>query len=216
MDKDFWHERWRTGQIGFHSQQPHWALEHHWRDLDLSIDERVLVPLCGKSLDMRWLRQCGHPVDGVELDRIAVRAFFDEWRSSGALESAPEENGALTEADGVRLWTLDFFEFRPEAPLRAFYDRAAMIALPEPLRRAYCTQLRSCLDAGAAGLLVTLEYPQYQKDGPPFSVGPEEVNAISGFKIQVLARRDVLAESPKFRERRVTSLHEAVYKLTAV
>jgi len=214
MDKQFWHERWRTGQIGFHSPQPHWALQHYWKSLDLPADEPVLVPLCGKSLDMRWLRQRGHPVEGVELDPIAVQAFFDEWKSEGSL-ATPARTASWTAADGVRLWNLDFFDYRPEQSLGALFDRAALVALPETMRRDYVRQLRSCLRPGATGLLVTLEYAQNQSSGPPFSVEFEEVSQLPGFNSRLLERRDVLADSPKFRDRGVAELHEAVYQLTA-
>ena len=50
------------------------------------------------------------------------------------------------------------------------YDRAALIALPPPLRQRYARELYSQLPRGCRGLLVTLEYPQHEKDGPPFSV----------------------------------------------
>ena len=216
MDKQFWHERWRTGQIGFHSPQPHWALEQYWKTLDLPADESVLVPLCGKSLDMRWLRQHGHPVEGVELDPIAVQAFFDEWQSEGSLCTTPATYASRIAANGVRLWNLDFFDYRPEQPLGAFFDRAALIALPEPMRAGYVRHLRSCLRPGAMGLLVTLEYQQNQKSGPPFSVHVEEIEQLTGFDFRLLERRDVLADSPKFRDRGVPALHEAVYQLTAV
>lgn len=215
MDKNFWHERWRNGQIGFHTPQPHWALQAHWHTLNLPATETVLVPLCGKSLDMRWLRQQGHPVEGVELDPLAVQAFFDEWQADGCLDAAPRKTGRGLAADGVSLWMMDFFDYRPARPFGAFYDRAALIALPPSMRSDYVQHLRSCLSGDAKGLLVTLEYDQNQKDGPPFSVPSHEVDALAGFKPRLLERRDVLADSPKFRAHGVPALHEAVYELSA-
>lgn len=216
MDKNFWHERWRNGQIGFHSSQTHWALESYWPKLGLSVNQPVLVPLCGKSLDMRWLRQHGHTVEGVELDPTAVEAFFDEWRAEGGLANMPTTDLRCMSANGVRLCVMDFFQYKPARSFEAFYDRAALIALPEAMRPDYVGHLRSCLRRQAKGLLVTLEYDQSQKDGPPFAVLEDEVNGLNGFKARLLERRDVLADSPKFRERGVSSLHEAVYELTAV
>lgn len=216
MDKDFWHQRWQSGQIGFHGQSPHWALEQHWHELNLPTDEPVLVPLCGKSLDMRRLRQYGHPVEGVELDPIAVQAFFDEWRTEGSLETKPAKAASWVAADGVRLWRMDFFDFRPVQPLRAFYDRAALIALPADMRTGYLRHLRGCLDSGASGLLVALEYDQNQKAGPPFSVQYEEIKGNAQFSATLLQRRDILLDSPKFRDQGVSSLVETVYWLQAV
>lgn len=216
MDKDFWNQRWQTSQIGFHTSSPHWALETHWPGLNLPAADTVLVPLCGKSLDMRWLRERGHPVTGIELNPIAVHDFFAEWQRppQTAVPTQPALKGL--EACGVRLWQGDFFAFQTEQPYRAFYDRAALIALPPEMRREYASKLRACLADGAIGLVVSLEYEQSQKDGPPFSVSFDEVSRIPGFDSEALERRDVLADSPNFQSRGISSLHETVYRLTAV
>lgn len=216
MEKEFWHQRWRAGQIGFHTPHVHWGLIAHWPELGHHADEPVLVPLCGKSLDMRWLSERGHPVTGVELDPIAVNDFFAEWRREPAPILTNRSQLKGLEADGVRLWQGDFYAFRPERTFRAFYDRAALIALPPEMRKSYASHLRACLAEGAAGLLVTLEYDQSQKDGPPFSVTFDKVAGLNGFDAMPLARRDVLDESPKFANRGIESLHETVYRLTAV
>lgn len=216
MDKHFWHERWRSGQIGFHTNAPHWALDAYWRSLNIARDAAVLVPLCGKSLDLRWLRQHGHPVLGVELDASALNSFFAEWPDAQAAGIALQPGSTYAEFDHVSLWQLDFFDFLPQRPLPAFYDRAALIALPPEMRTAYLEHLRRCLATGAIGLLVALEYPQIQKDGPPFSVEAEEINQASGFCVTLLESRDILAESPKFRDQGVSSLRETVYRVQAV
>ena len=78
MDHEFWHERWRTRQIGFHQSSPHPFLERWWPSLGALPGDRVYVPLCGKSLDMVWLGVRGHPVVGSELSPIAVQEFFGE------------------------------------------------------------------------------------------------------------------------------------------
>ena len=52
---DPWLARWAKGRIGFHLPAPHPALERWWPRLDVAPQAKVLVPLCGKSLDMRWL-----------------------------------------------------------------------------------------------------------------------------------------------------------------
>jgi thiopurine S-methyltransferase len=92
MEHDFWHRRWRKNEIGFHQESINPYLREHWSRLDVPSNAPVFVPLCGKSRDMRWLRDAGHPVTGVELSRLAVEAFFaeeglePEVRQSGAFE----------------------------------------------------------------------------------------------------------------------------------
>jgi len=78
MKKDFWLERWERAEIGFHQDEINPYLRRFWPELKVAHGGEVFVPLCGKSLDMVWLRQQGCYVLGVELSQIAVRDFFRE------------------------------------------------------------------------------------------------------------------------------------------
>ena len=78
MDHEFWIERWKTQDIGFHQPQFEPALDKYWSRLGLRPGARVFVPLCGKSLDMQWLAEHAHAVVGAELSEQAVDEFFAE------------------------------------------------------------------------------------------------------------------------------------------
>ena len=216
MEPDFWHERWQQNRIGFHQDRPLPLLCKHWPALGVAADARVFVPLCGKSVDMAWLAGRGHRVLGVELSELAVRQFFEER----GLDPDVRETryGRHYTAGPYELIAGDAFGLDAEAlaSCSAVYDRAALIALPPDLRRRYADTTWRHLPAGCTGLLVTLEYPQEQKDGPPFSVEEAEVRQLlePGWDIAVLERRDILAGEDRFREAGVTHLHTAVYQLT--
>ncbi len=216
MRPEFWHDRWRRGQIGFHQAAADQSLTRLWRTLDLPPGSRVLVPLCGKSLDLLWLRDQGHEVVGVELSDIALQAFCAE-------NGLPARRRVLTDADlyeapGLTLLRGDLFTLTADrlGPVDAVYDRAALIAWEPPLRAAYVRQLTELTRPGTPTLLITLEYPAGQIAGPPFPVGAGEVEALYGahHRIQELSRRDILAADQRMRERGVTELIEAVYRLT--
>ena len=36
------------------------------------------MPLCGKSLDMKWLAEQGHSVVGIDIVELAAQQFFTE------------------------------------------------------------------------------------------------------------------------------------------
>lgn len=55
MQAEFWHKRWADNQIGFHQRQVNGDLQQYWPSLGLAPGSQVLVPLCGKSLDLAWL-----------------------------------------------------------------------------------------------------------------------------------------------------------------
>ena len=78
MEIDYWLERWRQKEIGFHQSDINPYLCQYWKELDLSKGSKVFVPLCGKSQDILWLYEQGHNVLGVELSELAVEDFFKE------------------------------------------------------------------------------------------------------------------------------------------
>lgn len=217
MNPEFWLERWRSGQIGFHRPQTNEALVRNWSSLraDSAAALPVLVPLCGKSLDLRWLADQGHEVHGVELSAEAVQDFFREWGKPPQALTEGSAGLAMYSAGGVHLHQGDFFAYRPKSGFELFYDRAAMIALPPALRPRYREHLRSLLQPGARGLLITLEYDQGEREGPPFSVLEEELMACPHFSYQRLEKQDILAPSG-FAEQGLTWLNHAAWQLTAI
>ena len=82
MHEAFWQDRWARSQIGFHQEKVNGYLRRHWSALGLPAQATVLVPLCGKSLDLAWLAEQGHAVIGVEL---AERAVLAQARRGGGV-----------------------------------------------------------------------------------------------------------------------------------
>jgi len=213
MEPKFWQERWARNQIGFHLPEVNPYLQRHWPPL--AEGAKVLVPLCGKSLDLMWLASQGLRVVGVELSEQAVEAFFSEQN----LTPRVTERGVFKvyQADLIEIWCGDFFALNAEvlADCAALYDRAALIALPPLMRAQYADHLNTWLPSGCQGLLITLDYEQVQKAGPPFAVTDEEVQLLLGerWALQVLQEQDILGESWKFVQDGVTRLEERVYQL---
>lgn len=215
MDRDFWLNRWQANQIGFHLGEVNPRLVAHQQVLPHAPATRILVPLCGKSLDLAWLAQRGYEVVGVELSELAVRAFFDERGIAPAVEA--RAGWTVFRAPGLTIYCGDFLALGPAqlGHLEAFYDRAALVALPPALRQRYAAHLAGLFPAGAVGLLVCFEYAQHEMEGPPFAVLEAEVRALyePAFRVEPLARYDILADEARFRERGLTSLHERTYRL---
>lgn len=55
MNPEFWLNRWQRSELGWHEDEFNRHLAEHWPSLQLPSDAPVLVPLCGKSLDILWL-----------------------------------------------------------------------------------------------------------------------------------------------------------------
>ncbi|MCO7514922.1 thiopurine S-methyltransferase [Pseudomonas guariconensis] len=214
MEPAFWHKRWADNQIGFHQAQVNSCLQAHWPVLGLAPGSRVLVPLCGKTLDLAWLAGQGHRVLGVELSRRAVEAFFHEHGLTPEIRG--QGDFEAWRSGDVELWCGDFFALRAEdlADCVGVYDRAALIALPPSMRERYMALLSALLPAACKGLLVTLDYDQARLDGPPFSVADDEVRrGFAGWRVELLDEQEVLRDSPKFIQAGVPSLVERAYLL---
>jgi thiopurine S-methyltransferase len=210
---EHWHERWRRNEIGFHQDTVNPYLERYWPQLGLEAADPVFVPLCGKSLDMRWLHDRGHPVLGVEVSPIAVKDFFAEHGIQPRhAHAGPFEDWT---GDGIRILCGDFFALTPGhvAGCRGVYDRASLIALPVEDRRRYADHLVSLVHPRAQVLLVTLNYPDGEMTGPPFAVTEQEVRGLYDeyFDISLMESAQVLDQNPRFRDRGLTRLEEAVY-----
>lgn len=215
MDPDFWHARWRNSETGFHQEEVNLHLQNLWTETGAAAGSTIFVPLCGKSRDLLWLREQGHPVLGVEVSPIAVEAFFQE----NGLAARQSTQGPFTrwEYEGLAILCGDYFDLEPRdlAAVGAAYDRASLIALPPALRQRYAERLTRLLPAVAPTLLVTLEYPQEEMDGPPFSVTEAEVRVLYEPQRQVrcLFRQSILAENPRFQARGLSRLEEKAYRI---
>ena len=174
MDHDFWHERWASGRLGFHEPKPNPLLVSHFPALSVPMGGRVFLPLCGKTLDIDWLLANGHRVAGAELSEIAVWELFERLD----VEPGIVKSGDLDHyhAPGIDIFAGDIFNLSRDAlgPIDAVYDRAAYVALPEEMRRAYAAHVTR-LTTGARHLLVTFEYDQSIAQGPPFSISRDEL-----------------------------------------
>lgn len=216
MKKYFWLERWEREEIGFHQDELNPYLLQYWQELHLARDSLVFVPLCGKSRDMLWLREQGQRVLGVELSAIAVQAFFKE--NGHTPQHGTDGKFDRCEANGIRILCGDFFDLNKDdlANVSAVYDRASLIALPPEMRERYVRYLVSILPPATQILLVTVDYPQPEMQGPPFSVSSGEVEALyrEHAEVRLLAQPEVLAQNPRFQQRGLSRMRENIFLLT--
>lgn len=215
MQAEFWRQRWQQGRTGFHQDKPTPLMLKHWPSLGVAPGARVFVPLAGKSLDMAWFAAQGYRVLGVELSTLAIQQFFDGQGLQPAQHSS--RYGTHYQAGAIEIIHGDAFGLDAAvlADCTAVFDRAALIALPPDLRQRYVHELYRLLPPTCRGLLVTLQYPQDEKQGPPFSVPEAEVLARyrPDWEVAVLERRDILAQQPGFVAEGVTSLDTVAYAL---
>lgn len=214
MNREFWLDTWEKNEIGFHRAEVNPRLLQHGHVLRAEAGGRVFVPLCGKSLDLVHLAERGFEVVGVELSELAVRDFFAEHALTPEVE--PLAQLVRFRAGPYTLYCGDLFALSPAllGEVSAYYDRAALVALPPALRQRYAAHIKT-LVARARGLLVSFEYPAAEMNGPPFSVEEPEVRALFGpeFTVTELACYDILDAEPRFLARGLSALSERIYSL---
>lgn len=174
MEAGFWHQKWKSNQLGFHNAEVNPLLVKHFNALALAENSRVFVPLCGKTLDIHWLLLQGFRIVGSELSELAVTQLFDELgiaptvKPMGQLNHYSAENIDIFVGDIFALTSLQL------GPVDAIYDRAALVALPQQVRGNYSQQLIT-LAPSAQQLVICYHYDQSLISGPPFSISDQEL-----------------------------------------
>lgn len=216
MHTEFWNERWRNNEIGFHRNDVNPWLLKYWSTLSHGQVGTVFVPLCGKTLDMAWLAGQAHNVMGVECSKLAIKDFFlnQKWHAD------TEESGKFSRWSNnkVSIFLGDFFDLEAQmlTDVKVVYDRASLVAFPKEMRADYVKHLVSILPKSAKIFLISLEYPQEQMSGPPFSVPETEVMSLYAkrFHVEKLDQHSLLTSEPRWNEKGLTSMTEKVFLLT--
>jgi thiopurine S-methyltransferase len=217
MQHEFWLECWHQPTPAFHQTDIHPLLRAFRQRLlashvqqDSTTLPSVLVPLCGKTLDMHFLAEQADVI-GIELSEIACRDFFAEAKYLALIERDEPDTGHKLwrmfkpQSHHIRIWQGDFFTLAPlwVRQCEYIYDRAALIALAPSMRPSYVHQLRALVPHGCL-LLITLEYPSHERQGPPFNVDTAEVHQLFSFAhIELVAIRDITGLG--FAQRRFTT-----------
>jgi len=195
----FWADRWSSQKIRWHKESVHPMLLKYF---DVAVDSitgsngtnlKVLVPLCGKTVDMKFLVEASvtshvYGVDGVSQ---ALETFSMENPSLEiSSEFAASDFGTYDrmEGDGISLLHGDFFALEPgeigNERIDFVWDRASMVAVRPEFREEYVETMRRMVRPGGVILLVTLERREGTEDakvqGPPFSISEETVRSFYG------------------------------------
>lgn len=188
-DFNFWNERWINNQIGFHQSKPHPSLVKFAEVL--KDHKKVFVPLCGKTLDMIYLRDLGHEVIGIEFSELAILDFIRENNLN--LKKTIEGDFQVYRGEGFTLYQGDFFHLTKNhlKDVSACYDRASMVAFNPLERIRYAEKLNEIGVDLKKCLVVVFNYGAVE-GGPPYSVINEEIESLykKKFQLKLLSEED--------------------------
>lgn len=212
MQANFWHARWVNSQIGLRLGEINPYPMRHLSRLRLQAGERILAPLCGRTLDLAWLVAQGLEALGAGLSEKAVSNSFEEHD----LHPEIDQSGSFRRywVAGIALLQGDFFALQTEhlVQCRVSYNRAALTALPPEMRERYVRHPQAVLPARGPDLLATIDYPQTRMAGPSPAVPGREARGyrVGDWRTEELERGDVFGIDWKFLERGASWLNEVV------
>lgn len=217
MQAEFWLKKWRQPTHGFQQAKVNSRLKKLF-PADVPSGSPIFVPLCGDSIDMVWLMEQGYRVFGVELSEVACERFFP---ANGIdFEKARDRRFIKYRSQHIEIWQGDYFSLSPEdlSGVQAVYDRAALIALPEKMRRQYARCYARLLHSGCRVLLISMDYDETKMQGPPFSVHEAEVERLfsDAFDIAVISRSSGPDIVGNLTKRGLDTLNETIYLLTRI
>ncbi|MHC6645542.1 thiopurine S-methyltransferase [Alteromonas sp. HB246098] len=182
MEHSFWHSKWLNNEIGFHEPEGNALLVKYSSFLLGSENssaalKRIFVPLCGKTRDIGWLLSQGCEVVGAELSEVAIIQLFEELEAEPTVTTTAK--GKVYTKDGLTIHVGDIFKLTSSdiGDVTGVYDRAALVALPSPLREQYAAHLIAITQC-APQLIISFEYDQNEMAGPPFSVNEKTVDSL--------------------------------------
>ena len=186
-----WHTRWAAGRTTFHMEDPHPVLLRRHVAMGWAPGARLLLPLCGKSRDLRYLAEAGYDVTGVDGVESARESFAAEQAGRVAGSSVVFVDTT------VRFVVDDFLAVTAEqlgGHVAGAFDRGGLVAVAPEDRAAYAAVLSAVVSPGGGVLLVAVEHPPFSggKLGPPFSLPESEVHALfdASFQVELLERED--------------------------
>ncbi len=213
-----WLKFWENNETNWHGDKITQELVEYFELFELEPRDKVFVPLCGKSLDMLYIMSQGFSVVGVEISEIGVRQFFSE--NNLAYKITKVDDFDLYSTENLEIYCGDFFALTSKHlnNVKSVFDRKSLIALEPEVRQKYVKHLNDIISLGARILLVTLQYPQYQMSGPPFSVDKSEVESLfsMAFESQELRSFNDIENESKLTRAGVDYINNAAYYLRKV
>ncbi|KAL3214682.1 hypothetical protein MRX96_034747 [Rhipicephalus microplus] len=147
---DFWTAWWKEGS-------PTWQRPGVCRRLAAKKDvilagktnAQVFIPLCGKAHELKWFRDMGHRVVGVEFVEECVHEYFHENDLQVVESVCPVIKCKILQTPDktIRIFICNIFDFKSECagPMEIIWDRSGFTCVLQEDRPRYVTLMKSLL-----------------------------------------------------------------------
>ncbi|XP_071807487.1 thiopurine S-methyltransferase-like [Asterias amurensis] len=214
-----WKKKWESGKTRFHNQKVHRMLTKHIHRLVEGMNEpRMLIPLCGKTLDMVWFLDRGYSVVGCEIAELGVKQFFTENEIEYTTETLKDTDGLVYKGKDkdVTIYVTDFFTLTSAliGQFDCIWDRGSLAAINPDDRKRYRDVICDVLKPSGRYLLDIFEIPHDVFCGPPHNLDPEELKLLYGGSFEIEQLEHVDAMNPWSKSWGVTYFYENDFLLT--
>jgi len=149
---------------------------------------KILIPLCGDTLALKWLADLGNIVIGIEISEKAIQSFFkntDIVYDVEPMNSNPDGKIFISEDRTIQIFCCDLYELNPEHEpklrnIDAIWDSASFSAVEPEERMQYGKVLRSFVVSGTTYMLETTDRTPGQ--GPSYFIPKEEIERSFGLR----------------------------------
>ncbi|XP_065843359.1 probable thiopurine S-methyltransferase [Oscarella lobularis] len=218
-----WEKRWRKGKdAAWQMGTVHPMLQKYYDSMVRGRNNcRVLVPLCGRTLDLQWLVEKGHTVVGVEFVEIGVVRFFAENHLEYVVEppspTLPGKAKIYSSCEGrLKIVNADFFALSRDVlgTFDCVWDRGALAATNPSNYSRYFRVINDVLDDSGVWMLDSFDFTNPDFHGPPFRFNAKSIEDSLGsnYDIRQLDYFPNLAE--KFKKWGLGNFYEMVHILT--
>lgn len=154
MQKEFWEDRWKTGETGWDMGTVSTPLKEYIDQLK-NKELRILIPGCGNAYEGQYLHNLGFTnVSLIDISETAVHSFKTRC------EGFPE----------THVYCDDFFKHHGKYDL--VLEQTFYCAIPPEMRDAYVKKLSELIVSGGEYAGVLFNFPLDQ--GPPYGGDAEE------------------------------------------
>lgn len=182
LSKEDWIHMWDISELKFHQPTVYPDLVKYERYFKTNC--RVLLPLCGKSLDLLYLESKGYDVHGCELVEKAAKSFFEENSISYSKSKVEKANIFIYKGKDkkITIYQGDFLSLSASVvgKFDAVWDRAAFVAINILQRQTYAEVLYDVMNPNCKYLLNTFVLLGKDYTGPPHTVTKEDIQTIFG------------------------------------
>ena len=215
MSNKIWKAKWKRNDIGFHQPAINPLLQQYLPQLHLSANDDILVPLCGKSLDMDLLTDSGYHVIGIEVSKVAIQAYFDARN----VKPKREKKGKFIRwwHQDMEIWCGDIFNLSANeiGHVKTLYDCASLTAFPPDSRPYYVRHFYEKLSQHSQILLITTETADEQQQNSVSTIDSEIQSLYeANYHIELLHGQSSLKQDPEYPDEPNKPMEEKVYLLT--